>query len=774
MNSSLSAVPNADRRSPGRERLRRLALLAFGLAPWALVVLLTAINLLYSSKIGPEDDAYITYRVARNLASGHGPVFNPGERVLSITTPGYMLLLAAVSPLSDNFVALGLALNGLAMLIMGALLIDLTWRQVPSPSSREETVAYVAGSLAATVAVALTLMFAPLTSAVGMETTLYVAALLAVFAAYRRALLGADSGQKAQRWLAATAVAAAAAFLLRPDGLLAGLVVAGHWLATRRRPTPWPALSLALVLTLPWVLFAWAYYGSAVPNTLAAKSSQALAQDSARWGGELMSLAKRWMLTQPAATLLAAIGLAATVYPWRQRVTGLRTVRRLMLGWAVLYVVIHTALNVRAYFWYYVPLAPVVALLAGDGVRALAQVLYRGLTGAQPASRQAKIGVSAVLVLLALAVLVPPAIAAGRLALSAGPRQRESAYRRTALALRDLCGEESEPGQTVGMAEIGVLGYLSDCPVLDFSGLLQPELAHLRAEPADKMVFALQSYAPPLVVFSGSDNYPRDVAAQTWFRQRYEPADIQDERGFQSVVYRRGPGVPGQRDLSGALWWRSRSPLAGRGLSLSPGEVVTTTLTFPLDASPAITLHVYLPPGSSLSVSANSRPVAELAGEQAAWRDVALPTSAAAEGKVTLQLAAQTAEQPAAVAWIESNALPAVHFFQPLVDLSQRPRPRLVLPPGQSHTVDLAPDQPGPLALELLHRDRPGVALAVLVNGVQVATVGGSDEWRTERVALPPDIGSCVRLELRSQGSQPAELVYATLTHSDVAQGVRP
>ena len=33
------------------------------------------------------DDAYITYRYARNLADGAGFVYNPGERVLGTTPP---------------------------------------------------------------------------------------------------------------------------------------------------------------------------------------------------------------------------------------------------------------------------------------------------------------------------------------------------------------------------------------------------------------------------------------------------------------------------------------------------------------------------------------------------------------------------------------------------------------------------------------------------------------------------------------------------------------
>src|ERR1700686_5368763 len=42
----------------------------------------------------PIDDAYITFRYARNLAEGLGLVYNPGEWVLGTTAPLWALLLA--------------------------------------------------------------------------------------------------------------------------------------------------------------------------------------------------------------------------------------------------------------------------------------------------------------------------------------------------------------------------------------------------------------------------------------------------------------------------------------------------------------------------------------------------------------------------------------------------------------------------------------------------------------------------------------------------------
>jgi hypothetical protein len=45
---------------------------------------------------GPRviDDAYITFRYARNLIEGQGLVYNPGERVLGTTTPLFSLIMA--------------------------------------------------------------------------------------------------------------------------------------------------------------------------------------------------------------------------------------------------------------------------------------------------------------------------------------------------------------------------------------------------------------------------------------------------------------------------------------------------------------------------------------------------------------------------------------------------------------------------------------------------------------------------------------------------------
>ena len=69
---------------------------------------------------GPRtiDDAFITFRYARNLLAGNGFVYNPGERVLGTTTPLYTLLMAGLAAFTGGtqapFPTLALLVNALA------------------------------------------------------------------------------------------------------------------------------------------------------------------------------------------------------------------------------------------------------------------------------------------------------------------------------------------------------------------------------------------------------------------------------------------------------------------------------------------------------------------------------------------------------------------------------------------------------------------------------------------------------------------------------------
>jgi hypothetical protein len=273
------------------------------------------------------------------------------------------------------------------------------------------------------------------------------------------------------------------------------------------------------------------------------------------------------------------------------------------------------------------------------------------------------------------------------------------------------------------------------------------------------MGWAIKSYAPPMLVLAGGAGYPHEFAGQLWFRQRYEPFDIQDERGFLSVIHRRAMGPMEQRELTARWWSETKAEPAS--------DPLTTTLVFPLDVASAITLHTFLPADSGLAVVANGQPVLTLAGAAPTWQDVRLPDVRPVDGVVTLELTGHAAGQPSAVAWVESNAVSSVHYFKAFVEAAAQPRPNLQMELGDRVQATLASPGAGPVVLDVAYRDLPGVQLAVFVDGQEVGRVGNAtDIWQVARFDLPAGAltsSPTVEVELRNPVQQFVRVYYAAL-----------
>jgi hypothetical protein len=91
-----------------------------------------------------NDDAFITFTYARNLAAGHGFVFNIGERVLGTTAPLWAMLLAGVSVAAKADVSSVARLAAIVCLFITSVLLTRLL------TSREE-LAYVGAFLPTTV-----------------------------------------------------------------------------------------------------------------------------------------------------------------------------------------------------------------------------------------------------------------------------------------------------------------------------------------------------------------------------------------------------------------------------------------------------------------------------------------------------------------------------------------------------------------------------------------------------------------------------------------------
>ncbi|MDY6877302.1 MAG: hypothetical protein SWK90_14010 [Chloroflexota bacterium] len=464
------------------------------------------------------DDPYITYRYARNLALGRGLVYNVGEQVLSTTTSFYAVLLATGAILGADIPTLSNALGALAFWAAATSLFLLGLRH---------------GRLWGGLVAAILCASAPLLwLTLGFETGLYVALVCWAFWAF-----------DARRW-ALCALLLALATITRNDAAVAAGVMGLAWLIEQRsRRGHWRYILLYAAIVGGFAVWLTVQFGSPVPVTLAAKAIHA-----------------RFGLTgfYPGTTFLQ--GGVILWRAWSEQILaywlvlplvlfGVGTLRRTRWAWGVvawsgLMMVAYVVLRVAPYPWYYAPLVPTVALLVGLGAEDMGR-------------RVARLGMSlpglAVLVVVALALPLvgaqlfslnrvaraqqgplpqPEEVAAKVL-----PEAKTAIYRRVG----EWLAANTSPEATVGVLEVGVIGYYSDRRIVDFLGLLQPAVAQALAR--GDIFWAVPAYAPDYLALTAVNPlYTYPILEDEWFQRAYWPVvRFEDARfwGSPITIYRR-------------------------------------------------------------------------------------------------------------------------------------------------------------------------------------------------------------------------------------------
>jgi hypothetical protein len=221
----------------------------------------------------------------------------------------------------------------------------------------------------------------------------------------------------------------------------------------------------------------------------------------------------------------------------------------LLLSWTALYFIAYSVLGVSRYFWYYAPLVPGYIALIGLGLEAIAHLVKTGslkslsqaLSETQsenapdPPAAQAQRSASRQRIALSLVGVLLVSLTVAQLVdvykLSITPDSRAAAYRAVGEWLRD----NTPPDSLVSSLEIGIIGYYADRRMVDFAGLLQPEVAQrLHNSPTyeDAAIWAATNYSPDYVVLVKGD-----LRA---LKQGYLDEYCRVEKHFQSNDYRYG------------------------------------------------------------------------------------------------------------------------------------------------------------------------------------------------------------------------------------------
>jgi len=465
------------------------------LIPLYLITVTVFISCLFYGRA--YDDPFITYRYAQNLAKGLGFVYNPGLRVQSTTSPLFTLIFAALYFIWRDIPHLAIILGAFS-LASGAIflwMLSISW-QTP--------IVGWAGLL-------LYPSFPLLLSTLGSETPVYLAFCLGAYAFY------------SQRQYDLTAIFAAFAVLTRPDGALVPVILAADYLIRFRKPIPWKSIAIFLLLTLPWFIFAWIYFGSPIPVTLAAKQQQGGMAISQKFAPGLTTIIKPYTLSwfYWFEALLALIGVVYMVLRAR--------IWLILIAWTGLYFTAFSLLGVSRYYWYYAPLIPGFVVLTGLGITALAKLI----DGIQSRYMLRPGGIPHISFLMSIGVIAVLFLGRG-IGVERSLQWADTRlpiYRATGKWLKANTPNDAE----VATLEVGIIGYYAERPIVGFAGLILPEVGKqltLESNYEDAALWALSRYHPEYLVLHAG-HFPR-------LEQGYVNDHCQAVQRFEGETYGYG------------------------------------------------------------------------------------------------------------------------------------------------------------------------------------------------------------------------------------------
>jgi len=375
------------------------------------------------------DDAFITFRYAENIASGLGFVYNEGQQVLGTTTPLFTLILSALAlakiPPPSAALLISLICSGATACVLYRFACSLrftTWAIIP------------------VVVYALWPRSLPADTG-GMETALFTLLITAGFYFQHKRLDFYAIGM------------ATLATVTRPEGaLLLGILVLYNWWQHKER---WLSYAIIPLLIIgPWLAFEWYYFGTIVPNSAAGK----LALYS-RFG--TMSLVDTIIFLMgwhtPGGWLISIAAVFGGYWLNKKQNFGW-----LEIIWMISMLAFFAASRARMFFWYIVPIYPVLILFASALLPLLGYKLK--ISAARlPAART---------IVVALGSLV---LIAGCYKPMAYYKDFQQAMTQMHRAVGIYLGQHGHRDDLVAAEDVGYMGYYSKLRILDRDGLVSPE-----------------------------------------------------------------------------------------------------------------------------------------------------------------------------------------------------------------------------------------------------------------------------------------------------------
>lgn len=448
-----------------------------------------------------QDDAYIFYTYAKNIAEGSGYVFNPGEHVNATTSPLYTLLLALiffiVKHLFPNSVPIiGQTIGYISLLILILFLVKVFKKQKSEMFPTFVILIFVANPL--------------LKYGTGMETFLNLS------------LITGSNYYFTTRKYSLAFFLAGLSILARLDSALFVLILFAFYVHDERRFPSLTVISSFLAAIIPWFIFSKIYFGSFMPTTVGVKLTQY------DWGmfGKGLIFIKGILNKVPGTYLTAAIlaivilFCAAALFLNRDKIK-LDKFSVIILVWGTMLFLIYAfILNAPPSPWYYTPfILPITVLISKTLL-----LYYEKINK--------KIKQAALVFLFIISAVLPLKT------ISDGYNPRYIYYREAAAYLNN----KAKQGTYISADEIGILGYYyKQGKIIDCLGLITPEAEeHLLKK---DFAWYITKYKPEFIVNDYPEVHVHAGGKEKIFIDNYEPAKIFESKGEQIAIYKKKKNI---------------------------------------------------------------------------------------------------------------------------------------------------------------------------------------------------------------------------------------
>lgn len=410
-----------------------------------LVFLLTfifaTILLCFTKMRFPNDDQFILYRYIDNIASGNGFVFNIGERVLGATTPLFTLIAAFFKFLffDADTPFLVACLNIIFLSFSSVYFFRLAQRFLSKELVFLSLFVFIF-SMSRTIPE-------------GMETPLF---LWLVFAFLNNLF---------DKKFSISAVYLGLVCLTRPDAGLIAVMAFVYWLLQDGYKKAFKYTLVAVSVVVPWIIFAVFYFGSFVPQSLATKTFSHLIYNIAPLQGfkvQISSVSRIYWgrIFDPDNIFLQIIfNLVPIVFLVTMAVyKKINKNNWILFAIPFVYMLSFSISNPIIFPWYVSQMEPFWILLSLIGI---------GLIFVKIQDHRWK-------VLLMFVLLIGPASYWLKSSFFANSSSKTSAFEVSSFIKKNM----NSNADSVGLADIGIVGYYTNAHILDFIGLVKGESVH--------------------------------------------------------------------------------------------------------------------------------------------------------------------------------------------------------------------------------------------------------------------------------------------------------